>query len=256
MFRKLRGYYTTAVEDLRHQGLEVLLYRVAVKLVSPLARVDVQILYDMDLTVWDNVLHATVPCTIERAGLDDLDEIVDMQAPRLSPERIAALDDFQEVDYARQMRARARAVDTYRRQMLADEYCFVAKVDGAITHSNWLHFHDSAPTTNCPMQLSPGEVYSTDGFTAEAQRGKRLHEAVATHMLDFSKRERGCHLAFTITDMTKAVSRRALRRIGWRRRGTILYVTPRGFERTWLMRLSGNLDPIFAHARAIEANRR
>ena len=250
MFQTLKSYYQTAASDLRYQGPEVLLYRLITKLLSPMVRLDLQILYDIDLSHFDNVLPAKVPVTIERASLADLEEIIEMQAPRLSSEQMAGLSDEDERQYALSMQGRAKGMDTYRRQMLADEYFFVARVGGAIGHSNWLHFHDSGQTNNCHLELRPGEVYSTDGFTAVSQRGKRLLEAVATYMLMFA-RQRGCHLGYTITDMTKAVSRRSLRRIGWRWRGTILYVAVRGLKRTWLLSLGGDVSPLMTYARNV-----
>ena len=118
-----------------------------------------------------------------------------------------------------------------------------------VAHSNWLRFHDCAPFGTTSVYLGQGEIYTTDGFTMEAYRGLRLHEAVATHMLLVAK-QRGCQRAYTITDLFKGGARRGVRRIGWKWRGTILYVTPRGFKRTWLFRLGGDLSPILDSARA------
>ena len=137
----------------------------------------------------------------------------------------------------------------YATAMRAGEECYVARADGVIVHSNWIRFHDNAPLDGRPVDLKPGEVYTTDAHTAQERRGLGIHEAVLMHMLQVAQR-RGCHRAYTITDLTKAGSRRGVKRVGWQRRGSILYVTPRGLQRTWLVRLGGDLEPMFDHARA------
>lgn len=248
MIDKLVGYWHTAVADLRYQAFYVLCWRAFIKLISPLVKIDYQILYELDLTKPFKVHQARIDCEISQATEKDIDEILDMQMELLPPEAMARMSDAEELQYATFCRAREKAHDTYVRAMLAGERCFVARVNGRIAHSNWIRFHDNGWMEGRPVGLLPGEVYSTDGFTAEAWRGQRLHEAVATYQLNVCK-ELGCHHAYTITDLTKAGSRRGVLRIGWLRRGTILYVTPRLLGRTWLFRVSGDLEPMFRQAR-------
>ena len=251
MFHTFRSYYRTAVSDLRFQGVEILMWRIMVKLLSPVLRVDIQILFDLDLTEPVPVRPAKIECEIRQTDAAELDEILDMQMQRLLPEQIAQLTDAQELQYAQLMRARAKAIDTYQKGLRAGERCYIARVDGIVAHSNWLRFHDCAPVDTCALDLKPGEIYTTDGFTREIYRGLKIHQAVATHMLRVAKEERGCVRAYTITDITKGGSRRGVYRIGWRRRGTILYLTVRGLKRTWMVRLGGDLEPLFDHARAV-----
>lgn len=250
MIDTLRGYWRTAIADLRYQALYVLCWRTLVKLLSPLVKIDLQILYEYDLTKPVVVQQARIDCGIGPATPADIEDILDMQMQLLPPELVAQLSDEEELQYALMCRARANAHDTYVRAMQAGERCFVARVDGRIAHSNWIRFHDNGWMEGRPVDLLPGEIYSTDGFTAEAWRGKRLHEAVATFQLRFAQLQ-GCHHAYTITDLTKAGSRRGVLRIGWRRRGRIVYVTPRLLRRTWLFCLSGDLEPMFRQARAM-----
>lgn len=250
MIQTLRSYYATAVADLRHQGVEVLLWRIFVKLMSPVARMDLQILFEIDLSQPLQVRAARIPCRVERAGEDDIDAILDMQMRRFTPEEEAALSDAQQVQYARLLRARANAHRSYQRQLRAGEQCYVARVDdGRIGHSNWTRFHDNDFDASCPVTLKPGEIYTTDAFTADEFRGKGLHEAVLTTMLAAAQ-QRGAVRAFTITDITKAGSRRGVQRVGWRRRGSIMHLSLRGVKRRWLLRVAGDLEPIFAHVRA------
>ena len=249
MFQTIGTYYRTAVADLRFQGVEVLLWRVLMKVFSPVAKLDLQILFDLDLTKPFEVKRSRIDCVISQASEDDIDDILDMQMQRLAPEEVAQLSDSAELQYATLVRLRATAHATYQTGMRAGERCYIARVDGVIAHSNWMRVHECAPVDTCSLDLKPGEIYTTDGFTRETYRGQRLHEAVATHMLHVAK-QLGYQRAYTITDITKAGSRRGVNRIGWSRRGSILYVTPRGLKRTWLIRLGGDLTPLFDHARA------
>lgn len=249
MFQKLRGYYETAVADLRYQGVEVLLWRIVVKALSPLLRLDQQILFEFDLAGSLQPRKPKVDVTISQASVGDIDEILDMQMQLLSPQQVAQLSDAEELQYAQLMRVRKNAYDEYVVAMRAGEQCYVARENGSIVHSNWIRFHDNAPLDGRPVALKPGEVYTTDAHTAEPRRGLGIHEAVLMHMLQVAQ-QRGCHRAYTITDLTKAGSRRGVKRVGWQRRGSILYVTPRGLQRTWLVRLWGDLEPMFDHARA------
>lgn len=252
MFQTIGSYYRTAVADLRYQGAEVLLWRVLMKVFSPLVKLDLQILFDLDLTQPFLVKHARIECVISQASEAEIDEILDMQMQRLSPEEVAQLSDAAELQYATLVRLRATAFETYRTGMHAGERCYIARVAGVVAHSNWMRVHECAAVDTCSLDLKPGEIYTTDGYTRESFRGQRLHEAVATHML-FAAKQLGYQRAYTITDITKAGSRRGVNRIGWSRRGSILYVTPRGLSRTWLIRLGGDLTPLFDHARAVMA---
>lgn len=249
MLNKLRSYYHTAVDDLRYQGVQIVFWRAVVKLLSPLMKIDVQILYELDLKAPIEQRQAKIPCRIEQAGPEDLDEILDMQMPLPTPEEVANFSDAQELQYAQLLLARSKGKANFLQAMRAGELCFVARVDGRVAHSNWTRFHDCGPVEGRPVALLPGEIYTTDGFTEERLRGMRLHEAVLSHMLRHAQ-GRGCHHAYTITDLTKARSRHGLRRVGgWCPRGVIAYVHPRGLARTWLVQLAGDVQPMLRHAR-------
>lgn len=245
----LRDIVHTALEDIRYQSWVVLTWRIFAKLVSPLAEVNVQILYDLDLRQPVDLIKARVDCTVERAYEEHIDDILDMQFTRLTSEEQAALSDHQEIAYARMMRVRADVHRKYARQMRLGEECYVARVDGIVAHSNWTRLFGRGTEENCQVDLKPGEIYTTDGHTIERLRGKGLHLEVHTHMLRVAQ-QNGNHLAFTITDITKAISRRGLRRVGWRRRGAILYLTPRWLGRRFLFRLGGNVEPLFERSTA------
>ena len=249
---RLRGYCETAISDLRYQGLQVLLWRGFAKLCSPLVKLDLQILFEFDLSSPITQRAARIECEISQAAETELDEILDMQMRLPAPETLVNLSDAEELAYAHLCRMRAKGLENFLAAMRAGELCFIARVEGEVAHSNWIRFHGCAPVESRPVELEAGEVYTTDGFTDERWRGKRLHEAVLTHMLRFAQ-ARGCRRAYTVTDLTKAGSRRGVRRVGWKVRGWILYITPRGLRRTWLLRLHGDLEPMFRQARALNA---
>jgi len=248
MLTTLRGYLQTARDDLRYQGPEIFLWRVLVKTFSVLAKLDLQILFEIDLKEPITPRAARIECTIEKATEADLDEILDLQMQLPAPETLENLCDLEELAYAQRALAREKAKRSFALAMRAGEHCYVARVQGRIAHSNWIRFHDCRPVEGRPVELEPGEVYTTDAFTGDAWRGKGLHEAVLTHMLSIAQ-QRSCHHAYTITDLFKAGSRRGVRRIGWRQRGRLLYITPRRLRRTWMLRLAGDVEPMFRHAR-------
>jgi len=249
MLTRLRQAAQTAVDELRYQGLEVFLWHIFVKLCSPLLKLDLQILFEMDLTGPVEQHAAQIECEIEQATEADLDEMLDLQMKLPSRETVEQLSDDEELQYVQAAFARDQARRSFQQAMRAGEYCFVARVDGRIAHSNWIRFHDCHPVDGRSVDLKPGEVYTTDAFTGRPWRGKKLHDAVLSHMLRFAQ-SRGSHHAYTITDLFKAGSRRGVRRVGWQQRGSLLYITPRGLGRTWLFKIGGDVEPMFRHARA------
>lgn len=244
MFSNARAILSTALADLRYQSWQVLAWRCTVKLLSPLLELEGQILYDLDLKVPVKVLQAKLPCTIDLASEADIDGILAMQFTTLTPAEQAALGDRDQLRYARLARTRLALHQEYARRLRLGEQCFVARVDGAIAHSNWTRPYGRGTEENCQVVLEPGQVYLTDGHTVDHLRGQGLHLAVHTQMLHAAQ-QAGCHLAYTITDMTKAVSRRALKRVGWRRRGAVIYLKPRGLGRRILLKLGREVGPMF-----------
>jgi hypothetical protein len=244
VLHRLRNLWETAVADLRYQGWQVLAWRCLAKLVSPLVRLDGQILYDIDLAAPVRAIPARVDCVVDLARHEDLDAVVAMQFTPLPPETVAALPDREQLAHARLLRASAVMRQDYARRLRMGERCYVARVAGVIAHSNWMRLHGCGTEENCQVVLQPGEVYMTDGFTLEGLRGQGLHLAVHTEMLRSARRD-GCHRAYTITKMTKAVSRRGLKKVGWRCRGTVLYLYPRGLRARLMFRLGADVDPLF-----------
>lgn len=251
MIYRLRDYYRTAVADLRYQGLEVLLWRIIVKLLSPVALLDIQILFEYDLTRPIPERPARVDCQIRPAEESELVAIARQRYMPLAAGDETALSDSEEYDRAFYERQVANLGDAYLKKSItclhAGEMCFVACIGDDFAHSNWIRFDWCGPSPNREIRLFPGEVYTTDGHTITQWRGQRLHEAVNVAMLRHAQ-SLGCKRAYTITDLTLAWSRRGVLRIGWQRRGHHMFITPRGLARTWIVRLGGNVEPIVREA--------
>ena len=184
MLKVIRSYIVTGVADVRYQGVEVLLWRIAAKLCLPLVKLDLQILFDLDLKRPLESRPAKIECVVEPASERDIDQILDMQMQRLPPDALALLTDEEEVRYALMLRSRANAADIYRRAMRAGEMCFVARHEGIVVHSNWIRFHENGPMEGRPVLLAPGEVYTTDAYTMDEFRGKGVHEVVNIQLLE------------------------------------------------------------------------
>jgi GNAT superfamily N-acetyltransferase len=247
MFRRLRRYARTARSSFRYEGLPILLWRVVVKAVSPVFDLSHQILFEIDLSQPIPQREARIGCVIEQASVADLDELVAVRYPPAPPLPGRELTDEEEYDRSVYLRQNVHLAQAFRESastwLEAGELCFVARVGGRIAHSNWIQFHDCGPVDQQPIRLLPTEVYTTEGFTADAWRGLAVHEAVLSHMLRYAQ-SRGCRRAYTITDLTKAGARRGVLRVGWRQRGHHLFITARWLGRTWVVRLGGDVEPI------------
>ncbi|MEO8304439.1 MAG: hypothetical protein ABI724_09990 [Betaproteobacteria bacterium] len=247
MIGRLKRYAETVRDSLRYEGLAILSWRILVKLLSPVAQVDHQILFDMDLTQTIAERPARVDCTIEPATEADIERIVDGRIPLLPVVNDSELSDSQEYARAVLERERAELRQRFAGKALSwlrgGEMCFVARIGSTIAHSNWIQFHGSETAGERPIHLMPGEVYMTEGFTAERWRGNGIHEAVNSTMLRYAK-SHGCKRAYTITDLTKARARRGVIRVGWRWRGHHLFISSRWLGRTWIVPLAGDTEPV------------
>jgi hypothetical protein len=241
--RILPGWFRTASDSIKYEGISILCWRILAKAVSPFADVHTQMLFDFDLTKPVEQREARIECRVEQATEADLDALVDQRMTRVPADDGEELTDEEEYRRAWLRRERARLRDAYRRWFRAGELCFVARIGDEIAHNNWIHFHGCKPLSSRPIYLAPGEAYAAEGFTTARWRGKRIHEAVNAYMLEYA-RTHGCHLAYTITDITKAGARRGVLRVGWRKRGQHLTVSPRRIAKSWMFRINGDVTPI------------
>src|SRR5437660_8942386 len=131
----LLGWYQTAYDSIRYEGLPILFWRILAKLLSPVAELHTQMLFEFDLTQPIEQRSARVECRVEQATEADLDSLVDQRMSRPPPDE--ELSDEEEYDCARLHRERARLRDTYRQWFRAGELCFVARIGDEIAHNNW-----------------------------------------------------------------------------------------------------------------------
>src|SRR5205085_10266345 len=114
--------------------------------------------------------------------------------------------------------------------------CFVAKVDGRIVAYNWTRYRSGEDEGDL-IQLGPGEIYTSDAFTAEGFRGRKIHTETLACKLRVA-REQGYRDAYTMASALKRGSRKTMARLGWRLAGRVLRV--RVGRRFVVVRLSGS----------------
>jgi hypothetical protein len=244
---RLKNYATTANNSLKYEGVSILLWRMLVKLLSPFVELHHQILFEYDLTQPIPERHARIECVIRPATEADLDAIVDGRTPVLPRVDWSGLPDREEYAQASLERDSAEIRENFRRSatrwMRAGETCFIACIGNEVVHSNWIQFDWSRTADEREVALGTGDIYTTEGFTANWCRGKGIHEAVNAAMLRHA-RDLGYRRAYTITDLVKAGPRRGVIRLGWRRRGHHLFITSDRFRRTWVIPLGGDVEPV------------
>jgi hypothetical protein len=244
MIQRLCHFYEAAREDILHGDFRVLLWRIVMTLLSPAFNLTMETLHDMDLTKPVKICQPRVECTIEPASESDLEELLNMQ-PKLCPAAtVCELSDQEEYEQALKERTREVIRRGFIRSWRAGEMCFVARIAGEIAHSNWIQFHDCGPVEERPIPLLPGEVYTTDAYTADHHRGKRLHEAVVSNMLHYA-REHDCTRAYTLSFFCQTVAVRGVKRVGWKRRGEVLYIRLRGTDIDRMLAVAGDVEPLF-----------
>ena len=249
MINGLRNHCRTAIADLRYQGLPVVLWKILAKLVRPVAKLEFYILFEFDLTqpIGEQAARIDAEYRIELATEADIVSIIDIQIGAPRPLPAESLSDAQEYQRAEVARLRSSAHADLLQTMRAGEICFLFRVGNELVHCNWMRFSSCAHVPHRPVELASDEVYMTDGYTAERWRGRGVHGVVMAHMFRYA-RDHGFKRAWGVTEITKAASRRGVRRVGWRQRGRLLYVTPRVLERTWLLRLGGDVEPMLRRA--------
>jgi hypothetical protein len=239
----LRRYLRIAIDTIRYDGLGIFLWRVLVKALSPFGGLAIQFVFEKDLRRPLTTIAPRIPIVIAIATAADIDDIVAVSLglqPNSRP--------FTKAQVARLARARGELAHEIGRAISCGEKFFIARVGSEIVHVNSSRFRCMSSVPGYTGRLRPGEVYTTDAFTAHGWRGNRIHEAVLTEMLRQAKAA-GCQTAYTVTDLIAAGSRRGIRRLDWRLRGTLAYFHPRGQARAFAVKLHGHIDPLIdAHS--------
>ena len=252
MSSPLASRWRTARDSLRYEGPAIFVWRVLTRLLAPVVDLDIQVLFEIDLTQPIEARSPRIDCVVEQVGEAELDRIIACHFSSFEVSDESTLSDAEEYAYLRRereyMRTRQRAREEMLNALRAGELCFVARVGEEIAHSNWIQFHWSRPVAGRPIALMPGEIYGVEGYTNPRWRGLALHEAVLSRMLRHAQ-TLGCRHGYTIADLANPKAYRGVLRVGWRRRGHHLFVKVRGVRRTWIVRLGGDIEPILRKLR-------
>jgi GNAT superfamily N-acetyltransferase len=169
-------------------------------LVRPLrARIDIGYVYHFDLRgpVPDFRADARVEMQrAERADLEEAARLADPPDPSLLDKFLARHD--------------------------AGMVCFVAKIDGRVVAYNWAVLR-SGEDDGDTIVLGPGELYTTDGFTAAAYRGRKIHTETLAYILRAAQAD-GYLDAYTMASVFKRRARKTHDRLGWRLSGRVLLI--------------------------------
>jgi GNAT superfamily N-acetyltransferase len=163
------------------------------------ARLDVGYVYHFDLRRPVPDFRADTRVEMHRAERADVEEaalMADPDDPTLREKFVARLD--------------------------AGIVCFVAKIDGRIVAYNWAMFR-SGEDDGDTIVLGPGELYTTDGFTAPAYRGRKIHTETLAYILQTAQAE-GYLDAYTLASVFKRRARKTHDRLGWRLSGRVLLI--------------------------------
>jgi GNAT superfamily N-acetyltransferase len=140
-----------------------------------------------------------------------------------------------------------KACELYLDRLRRGELCFLAMSGDAIAHVNWICFSWGDALPDNPFRLGDGEVYTTDGFTLPAFRGKGLHALVLRSMLAHA-RGRGYRSAYTLGRVDRTASYKGLAQLGWTICGHVIYFLPRGHTKPLFFWRQGKVEPLFRPA--------
>src|SRR5579862_6973546 len=156
--RSLARYSRATAATLREDGPLLLLWRILVKLVSPIGRLGVYILYEKDLTLKIPPVEARVPATIRQGTEEDIDAVLALQGYSLGAES----DEGE-----RTLKQRTIYLDRLRR----GETCFLVFVDSELVAFDWMCRQWGEAVPGFPIILEPGEFYGAEAYTAPLWRG-------------------------------------------------------------------------------------
>jgi hypothetical protein len=191
------------------------LHRSAATASRPLRRrFDLLLMYRMDLSDPPPLYESRAPVEMAQATRAEVVEAARLAGPQFTEPFLARLDDGMT--------------------------CFVAKIGGEVVAYNWTRFQPGWDRSAF-LDLGPGEIYTTDAFTAEAWRGRRIHTETLSHMLR-SASSNGYTTAYTMASVWKPGARKSMDRLGWKLSGRMLRM--RLFGRRFLVTLWGSSHPV------------
>jgi GNAT superfamily N-acetyltransferase len=140
-----------------------------------------------------------------------------------------------------------KACELYLDRLRRGELCFLAMSGNAIAHVNWICFSWGDALPEHPIRLHEGEVFTTDGLTLPAFRGRGLHAFVLRAMLAHAQAQ-GYRHAYTLGRVDRTASFTGLAKLDWRICGRVIYFLPRGQTKAWFLWRQGRLEPLFRPA--------
>jgi len=227
-------------ETLRYDGPLVFAWKVLTRVVSPFAELGGWILFDVDLTQPREEMKAKVDVEVREATAEDIERISFFA--NLVYARGSDPSDMGEYDPRHQKVERE-----YVSKIMLDRFergakCFIATAGDQVAHVNWICIGwDHLFIPDRRFELGPDEVYTTDGYTTVAWRGKGVHEEVNNAMLLYARRN-GYKRAFTIAELGRRRSHKGLYRVGWKVTGKVITFKIRG--RFFMVRLGGDISPL------------
>jgi GNAT superfamily N-acetyltransferase len=238
--RSLARHGRATAATLREDGPLLLLWRILVKLVSPIGNLGINVLYEKDLTPEISPVEVRVPATIRHGTEADIDAVLALQGyPVARPGSFADPgSDGARIDADEKTHEKRRI---YLERLRRGETCFLVFVDAELVAFDWMCRQWGEAVPGFPIILEPGEFYGAEAFTAPLWRGLDLHKLVNNSMLRFA-RGLGCHRCYTTADLLVWRSHRNLRRLGYDRLGTVLWFQPKGTHKVLAMRLNGQID--------------
>jgi GNAT superfamily N-acetyltransferase len=208
------------------------LWRVIVKLVSPLGDLGINILYAKDLTAEIPPVAPRVAATIRLGTEADVEALLTLQRYKPGDDETGE--------------QRSKYLDRLRR----GETCFLVCVGSELVAFDWMCRQWGEAIPAFPIVLDPGECYGAEAFTSPLWRGLGLHKYVNNYMLRFAQ-SLGCRRCYTTADLVTWRSRRNLRWLGWQVFGVVLWCQLWRTGKVFAFRLMGDID-VFARAQSAE----
>ncbi|NIM98114.1 MAG: hypothetical protein GTO24_08565 [candidate division Zixibacteria bacterium] len=230
----LHWYYRQAIETLRYEGLQSVVWRMVVMCLSPFGFLRLVTFYQKDLTQPLKEIQAKVEITVGQANESDVDQLATLVARRYGPSKDLGPHKYKKLGI------QGTILNRFRR----GHRCFVGKIGSDIIHYNWIFFgwEELLGGVGRFIRLRNDEAFCDDAYTEEAWRGRAIHTVVQNQMLLFLQKA-GYRRAYTIVGIDKKSALKTHHRLGWEPSGTMLCFTPRGAKKAWIWRIKGTLDP-------------
>jgi hypothetical protein len=210
-------------QKVRYHSVPGLAWRLVVRCVRPVGRLDIVALYEKDLSEPIPDIRARTALTIE---------------PCLDVDQLTPLTAWEESGDERR-RAVAQSISE---RLKRGHIGFVARERGKVVHCTWLSIGWQETLAGRFVVIPHDVAYFGGSYTAKHKRGLAIHTEVNAAMLRFV-RQRGYRTALAYIDFDNASSRKTYNLMNWSKRGAFLAFKPSRSNRTHIWRLQGRTDP-------------